>query len=101
MLIWCLQSDGVHIPVPRFQALCRENRTEFQKVLRGGWAAMARGETPVDQRWDDKLHTYGDFDIVSHVLAAPHRLTRRALRSTPYPRLFSIGACNLESSYPQ
>lgn len=29
----------------------RDNRCEYQKVLRGGWVAKARGEEPVNLRW--------------------------------------------------
>jgi hypothetical protein len=40
------------------EVLSRENRTEYQKILRGGWVASARGETPVNQEWHAKLDKY-------------------------------------------
>jgi len=35
----------------------RENRTEFQKILRGGWVAIARGDAPINQNWHAKIPT--------------------------------------------
>ena len=34
---------------------CREYRSVFQKVLRGQWAASARGEVPVDDNWTPRV----------------------------------------------
>ena len=31
---------------------CRENRTAFQKVLRGSWLATARGDAPINEGWN-------------------------------------------------
>jgi hypothetical protein len=33
------------------ESLARENRPAFQKVLRSGWAANARGDAPIDMMW--------------------------------------------------
>ena len=35
------------------ETLARENRPDFQKVLRSGWAAKARGDAPIDMMWSD------------------------------------------------
>ena len=36
------------------EASARENRVEFQKVLRGSWVALAKGEAPVDGKWHEQ-----------------------------------------------
>eukprot|EP00041_Stephanoeca_diplocostata_P039880 m.1638057 g.1638057 ORF g.1638057 m.1638057 type:complete len:755 (-) comp26715_c0_seq1:263-2527(-) len=35
----------------------RDNQTEFQKVLRGEWAGLARGDAPVSLRWSSAGYT--------------------------------------------
>lgn len=60
------------------EVLCRENRSEYQKILRGGWVAIARGDAPVSPMWHAKIPTYEDSKnsfcyvtsrLLSHVLA--------------------------------
>jgi hypothetical protein len=45
--------DGFHRGGLDFQleTQCRENRTEFQKVLRASWLATARGDPPINEGW--------------------------------------------------
>lgn len=45
--------DGFHRGGDGFQleTQCRENRTEFRKVLRASWLATARGDGPINQGW--------------------------------------------------
>eukprot|EP00035_Acanthoeca_spectabilis_P034900 m.31467 g.31467 ORF g.31467 m.31467 type:complete len:824 (-) comp6934_c0_seq1:152-2623(-) len=40
----------------------RDNRCEFQKVLRAGWVGIARGDAPVSLRWTDD----GAYDVDDH-----------------------------------
>ena len=45
---------------------CRELRAQFQGALRGGWAANALGEEPVDPTWTSRTNTgYGKGGIWS------------------------------------
>eukprot|EP00756_Hemistasia_phaeocysticola_P014485 Hpha_TRINITY_DN15340_c0_g1::TRINITY_DN15340_c0_g1_i1::g.88537::m.88537 len=50
---WCYDSQG-HRSGPDFklETDTREFRSDFQKVLRGSWAAQAGGETPVSRDWN-------------------------------------------------
>eukprot|EP01052_Picozoa_sp_SAG31_P006627 SAG31_NODE_306_length_17979_cov_7.825447_14_plen_852_part_00 len=45
--------DGYHQGGDDFylQTQCRENRTEFRKVLRANWLAVARGDAPINHGW--------------------------------------------------
>eukprot|EP00040_Diaphanoeca_grandis_P030591 m.181026 g.181026 ORF g.181026 m.181026 type:complete len:847 (+) comp32047_c0_seq1:104-2644(+) len=42
------------------EAQSRENRSEFQKILRGGWVALARDDAPINQMWHAKIPTYSN-----------------------------------------
>ena len=45
--------DGYHQGGSDFflETQCRENRTEFRKVLRANWLATARGDAPINHGW--------------------------------------------------
>lgn len=40
----------------------RANQSEWQKVLRAGWVALAKNEEPVDMRWHAKSSTASPFN---------------------------------------
>lgn len=46
----------------------REYRADFQKVLRGQWAAEALGEQPVDPNWGRSANNYGKGDTWSALM---------------------------------
>ena len=69
---------------------CREDRTAFQHVLRGQWAATARGEPLVDKTWTPRTpgKGYGTGGVWGALMLYLKKLTVNT--TSPMPRI--VGA---------
>ncbi len=58
------------------EASAREMRPAFQQVLRGGWAANARGEDPVGQNWTPRSNSgYGEGGVWNALMLYLKKIT--------------------------